>query len=138
MTGKTYIMTAPLIDGSIIFKFNLKGYLISLETPQLTEKQYQWIFNHYPAKVDVIERYKQVKNVKVQEVPEDLSFERFWEDYGYKVGKKKQAENMWNKLSKLEKIQALLYIPKYKTHLLKTGHAQAYPTSFINQRYFDC
>ena len=34
-------------------------------------------------------------------------------------------------------VKALSYIPKYLNRLKFTDHEQAYPTTYLNQRYFD-
>jgi hypothetical protein len=139
MNGKIYIFKSPLINGEIIFKYNILGFLKKIIYPDNFKKhQYIFIAKNFPFYEKLIEKWKEKKgNFSIKEIPIDLSFNRFWNDYNYKIGKKKMAENIWKKMSYNEKIKALSYIPKYINHIKNKNYDQAYPTTYLNQRYFD-
>lgn len=87
---------------------------------------------------DCVDRINQKKDPKKRatliEVEPDLSFERFWEDYGYKIGKKKMAENKWKSMDDMERIKALKYIKTYNYFLMENRNIQKlYPSSYLNR-----
>lgn len=136
-----YILTSQEFSGEIFFKYNLKGYLSEVsfqDVKGLSRPVFDWIWNNLPTSVSKIEEYqKKAKNFKITEVPADLSFDRFWKEYGNKVGKKTMTENAWKKLSREDKVKALLYIPILRTKKTLDGTQMPYPSTYLNQRYFD-
>lgn len=140
MNGKKYILTSALIKGEIVFKYNLKGYLSSVEIAAsgLSLEIFNWIWNHLPKTTKEIAEYiAKAKNFTIQEIPEDLSFERFWEEYGHKVGKKTMTQNAWKKMSQADKIACLLYIPKLRKIKASEGTQMPYPSTYLNQKYWE-
>ncbi|WP_238784300.1 hypothetical protein [Blattabacterium cuenoti] len=139
MIGKQYIFKSRLVSGDIIFKYDLNGFLREVIFPErLSLSHYVWIGKFLPYNESIIIKMKKSRAAfSIEEIPSDLSFNRFWTDYKYKVGKKKMAENIWNRMSLSDRVKALSYIPKYLDHVKRTGHDQAYPTTYLNQRYFD-
>jgi|26BtaG_2_1085354.scaffolds.fasta_scaffold01717_16 hypothetical protein len=141
MNGKKYILTSSHFKGEIVFEYNLKGFLrrASLEgVGGLTKPLFDWIWANLPTSLDKIEDYKKkAGNFKIDEVPVDLSFHRFWTEYGQKVGKKKMTENAWNKLPQKDKIAALLYIEKLRRTKRADGTAMPYPSTYLNQKYWE-
>lgn len=61
------------------------------------------------------------------------SFEVFWERYNYKFDRKR-AEDKWNKLKAEDKIKAIEYIEKYKNELRRTGVAQMYAKTYLQNQ----
>lgn len=141
MTGKKYILTSNHFTGEITFEYNLKGYLKAVkigEVKGMTKEIFHWLWTNLPTDTGKIEEYKKTAgNFKITEVPVDLSFERFWKEYGNKVGKKTMTENAWKKLSREDKIKALLYIPTLRSKKTLDGTQMPYPSTYLNQRYFD-
>ena len=70
------------------------------------------------------------------EMPKDLRFEVFWNAYGYKVGKIPATQKAWNALTDAEKIEVLLFIPKFKEGKKADKTAMPYPSTFLNQKYW--
>ncbi|MFX1715393.1 hypothetical protein JZ949_10065 [Riemerella anatipestifer] len=70
------------------------------------------------------------------EMPKDLRFEVFWNLYGYKKGKIATTQKAWNALSEADKIEVLLYIPKFKETKKIDKTAMPYPSTFLNQKYW--
>lgn len=69
-------------------------------------------------------------------MPTDLRFEVFWNAYGYKKGKIPATQKAWNALTDGEKIEVLLYIPKFKESKKIDKTAMPYPSTFLNQKYW--
>lgn len=70
------------------------------------------------------------------EVPRDLRFEVFWNIYGYKKGKIASTQKLWNALTDAEKIEVLLFIPKFKQQKIADKTAMPYASTFLNQKYW--
>jgi hypothetical protein len=86
---------------------------------------------------EMLHKLESEKTVKIQEIPKDISFEGFWNAYTYKVGSKVNAEKHWNKLSEIDKIQAITKIKEYDRYIGRTGVAKIYPERYISQRRWE-
>ena len=141
MTGKKYILTSDHFRGEIVFKYNLKGFCSSVELVGITGMKlevFNWIWENVPKTTQDIEAFRKAAgNFTITEVPEDLSFERFWLEYGHKVGKKTMTQNAWKRLSQGDKIAALIYIPKLRKIKEKEGTQMPYPQTYLNQKYWE-
>jgi len=67
----------------------------------------------------------------------DLSFERFWNLYGYKVGAKDRVKKKWERLPEGEKILALGSIPRYRRFTEQKHIDMTYPETYIDQRRWE-
>lgn len=141
MNGKKYIMTSEHFQGEVHFEYNLKGSLRGVQMvdiANMTGKIFMWIWQNLPVSLTEMKDYiKNAGNFKIVEIPEDLSFERFWEEYGNKVGKKTMTQNAWKKMSQADKIACLLYIPKLRKIKASEGTQMPYPSTYLNQKYWE-
>jgi hypothetical protein len=71
------------------------------------------------------------------EVPCSIDFESFWTAYGYKVGSKMRAKQLWDKLKDEEKIKAMQYIPTNEEFKKSTGQAKLYPERYIKYKVWE-
>lgn len=72
------------------------------------------------------------------EIPTDLSFEAFWNQYGHKQGDKSRAQKLWKLLSDEDKVAALGAIKRYKNYLLAHPAQEClYPQTYLNQRRWE-
>ena len=82
----------------------------------------------------MILKYGEIQNVKVSKVEEDLSFDNFWKVYNYKVGNKKRAERLWQRLTDDQKAKAITHLKSYESFLIMNpGLAKLYPETYLNQ-----
>jgi len=141
MTGKKYILTSEHFKGEIVFKYNLKGFLQVVDLSGVSGLKmaiFNWVWDNPLKTADELNEYlEKAGNFKITEIPEDLSFERFWIEYGHKVGKKTMTLNAWKKLSQADKIAALIYIKKLKDIKKKDGTQMPYPQTYLNQKYWE-
>ena len=140
MTNNTYILTSKESDVSVTFKYNLKGLLILWELEEhATDEDYAIFSNKIPKEEvhmeDYIRKYK--NKLRVQILPPDLSFKKFWDKYAHKVGDKPRAERLWDNLSKANKVKALRYIQIYKQTCLNSGTSMAHASRYLNAQYFN-
>lgn len=76
------------------------------------------------------EKYK----IKYTELERVVTFEMFWKRYDYVMSGKKKAQEAWDKLSKLDQVQAYDFIPAYFSHLkLNTNISKKYACTYLNQ-----
>ncbi len=136
---QNYSLTSDRFSGEILFTYNENDELYCLEIrAQLTQEQWAWLYEHLPIKFIQLQEMIKVKGstMKVTQIEPDLSFERFYKLYNYKVGKK-EAENAWNRLSKANKVKAIAAIRKYEQWLSKSSIAKLYPATYLNQERFN-
>lgn len=132
------ILTKNTFEGRIVLTYNHDGLLVGyLMEAEFNHKQLAFFLQMIP--VDMIQ-LKTVLGVHgfdaVEEIAE-LTFDYFYEEYGYKTGKVK-AQNAWNRLSKSDRMKALQYLPKYFDFLRKSGGiAKLYPATYLNQKRWE-
>lgn len=81
----------------------------------------------------LIEQRCVVKNCTTQ----DLSFEKFWNAYGYKVGNKATVEKKWNALKEEDRLLALQGISRQRRHSESHKTDMPYPQTYIDQRRWE-
>ena len=67
----------------------------------------------------------------------DVSFDRFWNQYGYKVGNKARAAKLWNALPEMERILALGAIAAQRRHSESRRTDMPYPETYLAQRRWE-
>lgn len=73
------------------------------------------------------------KDLELIEVRTQVSFEEFWDRYGFKVGKKERVKKKWEAMEQEEQVKAYEYIKKYKVFLAERPHIQQkYPETYLN------
>ena len=75
--------------------------------------------------------------VKVTEIETTISFLQFWDAYKHKACGKSDAEKIWNKLTRIEQIEAFQYIPKLDSYLKHAGTAKPFATTYLNKKRWD-
>lgn len=136
---KTYAITSQRFEGQILFKYGINGNLIGFEIEaELSDVQLTWLYQRLPLTYPELVQFSKAPNsqMKLVEVPQDLSFETFWQRYNYKVGKA-EAEKAWGKLAEVDKSLALQRIAAYDGFLMRKGTAKVWPERYIKKRYFD-
>lgn len=97
-----------------------------------TPEQRTYGLRHAPVRHEQLAPLAKELKWKVKPLEFDLSFENFYELYGNKVGKKR-AESRWKRLSREQKVKALLFIEKYDNQLKQQpGVQKKYPESYLN------
>ena len=134
---KEYIFYSPKFEGEILFTYNEDGHLIKYEVKaSLDKKQFNWLSDKFPLNLNQLAHLKTNKDIRITEVEPDLSFKRFWDEYGYKRGKLTQTENAWKRLTPEQKTRILKHIPIYKRGCQVDEIQMAYPSTYLNQGYW--
>jgi len=137
-----FILTGKKTAAKIVFKYDLRGFLTSFEVEGIDdERQLQYLFWNdkfpFPYIESMIAQAEKVGTFNITKVEDDLSFERFWNEYSCKVSKLK-ASKLWKKLSKANRIKVFLHLPKYQAYLDSKGIEKAYPDTYLrNQKWED-
>jgi hypothetical protein len=136
-----YLIKFPKSSASAVAEYNDEGHLLSytLEPGTFEKTQFEFLTRNFPKSEALMNKWILAKfaNVVIQQVDEDLSFERFYNTYDYKISKRSTAEKSWNKLSDTNKLLALKFIPKYEAQLRKTGIGKKYPETYLNQEIWN-
>lgn len=121
------------------FTYTEEGFLVAFEllsrfeTPAAHEKFLQFDFG----KLERLKRFSTQFKFDLKPVPQDLSFEIYWEAYSHKVGKKERAKKLWEALPEKDKIMCLQSIPRYKSWLAFRNIEMLYPETYLSQRRFE-
>lgn len=76
--------------------------------------------------------------VSVKDITElDVSFNRFWADYGKKIGNKTRVEKKYNALSYEEKVMALGVIPRMRRYYQAKRLDLPYAETYLDQRRYE-
>jgi len=75
-----------------------------------------------------------VVRFRAEAIVADISFDVFWNAYGYKVGNKKRAEKEWNRLTSEDRILCLRGIRRYNMWIAqRRNQDKLYPETFLSQ-----
>ena len=124
-----------------VFRYDLSGHLVAFEIKdgQLTDQQCLWLFNNsrFPWHESRLQPWFQNKKVTIEKGEPDLSFDTFYNAYKYKI-KRVVAERSWKRLSRVDRMNAILGIRAYENHLKRHPRKQkANPSTYLNQRYWE-
>lgn len=128
-------------EAAMIVAYDADGMLQNIEivTPGLQSQQINWMIGLVEGSEEYVKlRTSKYDFVKVDEIPQEVSFPIFWDTYGYKVGRL-AAEREWNKLSKEDQGRAILQAPRYhQWRKQKNPTPEAvHPERFLKNRRFD-
>ncbi len=132
---RKYILTSKRFIGSLVFEYDLEGILIGFKNEaNLDTEQIEFLYKNFPFTDDKLP-YTAGKGT-IKEIT-DLSFNRFWDDYAYKVGNKKKAEKLWIALSESERLAVLDSLKRYNYYLKMTNIARVYPERYLSHRRWE-
>ncbi len=137
--NRTYIITSKKVTGDLKLGYNAEGNLVSMDIGmEWTPEQFTWFYGHLPITYGHLEAMvKLSKSMTLKELAPDLSFEVFWNAYGYKIGNKLRAQKLWNDLPDGERMEAIDKIKSYngwlKRHL---STERLYPETYLNQKRY--
>jgi hypothetical protein len=113
-------------DG-ILFSFKSENPTFDVELCK--DKRYVMFFTEQ-AFLNAAKEHK----VKVTIVKREVTFDMFWDRYNYKTSGKKEAQDVWKKLSKQDQIGAFDYIPIYEGILKITPVNKLYGSTYLNKK----
>lgn len=135
---KKTIVTIKDITGQCVIEHDSDGLLKAFknEFEGITSEQLIYLLKRSVLEVDMNEMARDLPSVKAMSVKQDVTWEGFYEAYGYKQGKAK-GEKAWNRLSKADRLRAVHYISTYERDLIIKPRAKLYPATYLNQRKWE-
>lgn len=135
---KKYCVTSTNFTGEVYYTYNANGDLIAVEFVAIVEPAvHAKLCQQLPPTEAALMKWREIsKKMTITEVSPDLSFENFYKQYNYKVGKK-EAENAWKRLSDAKKIKALAQIQVYDKWITTKHIPKAYPATYLNQERYE-
>lgn len=122
------------------FQYNLNGVLTAfkiLNDEVMSDNQLVWLLRRFPYFEKRILHWKdKVPNIEVTIGEPDISFDKFWDIYNYKVGKA-NAIKEWKKLPKTDQIKAIAQIKAYDGFLRRKQTGKVYPERYLKHRRFE-
>lgn len=138
--NRTY--TVKIEKGDIWqFKYNLNEYLIAFNVleGEISEAHSDWLFKKgkFPYLEEQIKEWqKKLKQLTIEVLEPDISFEALWNLYGNKVSRF-DAQKAFKKLSQADQIKCFMAVPGYKKYVFKKGIGTAHLATFINRQYYN-
>ncbi|TFF35227.1 hypothetical protein [Mucilaginibacter psychrotolerans] len=134
---KKIVLTSPKFSGSITFGYSDTGQLLFYHNQtDLDHAKNEWLLPNLP----IIEIHLLSLKAKLQgtltEVPEDTSFEAFWEVYNRKINRKR-SEPLYEKLSAGDRLLAITRAKPYQKFRAGKGQEIADPEKYLRDRFFD-
>lgn len=138
--GKNYLVTGRKNNIQIRFKYGSNDVLQAFEVlnSTITFNHLKYIVGNMPAEPSWLKKNFPNDRFKIEEEPDDLTFERFWEEYAYKIGNKQRAKRLWEGLNDADRTACLGSLKRYNYYLAThPGIEKAHPTTYLNQRRWE-
>ena len=136
---RKFIITNPTRwQGEIEMGFNTDEVLVFIHIRNNMDKlQLIKVLHAMPttlAGIDIIKKLS--PTAIIIEVPKDLSFDAFYNDYGYKRNRFR-AEKLWAKMSDANRLQAITNVPQYRNYLNRKNIFQMLADTYLADRHYE-
>jgi hypothetical protein len=135
---KKYLMIG--VHHTVEFCFRERdGLLCGVTFPEeLSDRNTIYLIDNLPHDYEELQTLAKKFSAVLREVPQDLSFEAFWDTYNYKVGNKARVKKLWQALPQQDRAACIVSLARYDQYLkLHPRMERAYPETYINQRRFE-
>lgn len=136
---KRFITTSPSFVGEVYIVYDDTDTLccIDLRHAQLSREQVHYMRTHTPTVYDNnFTRSFGIAKLYFVEEQYRVSFDEWWQRYNRKINRAR-AERLWDRLSKVEQIQAFNGIVAYDRHLQHNSwKTKADPETYIRNKYW--
>lgn len=136
MTTIKYTLTSAKFPGKLVFGYS-DGFITFYQcAAEIKPAAYKWILENFPLTPGHLKKMADAIPGKMEVVPEDLSFDAFWEAYAKKVNKIR-CELLWKKMSEADRIECLSSIKAYDGYLRRmNGRAKLDPENYLKKESF--
>src|SRR3569833_2268035 len=100
---KKFLLTSDKFEGSVTIGYDIDGDLVFYNNEIRDKGVIIYFKRALPVDISSLEAYKLKSNSTITEIPEDLSFNRFWTLYNKKINRKR-TEPLFEKLSEAKKM----------------------------------
>jgi len=137
-----YILISNKFEGYIIYGYNTLGFLVHFEncTYGMTEDQLEGVVKELRNALshERFVAWTKEHGMKVVKLEDDLTFERFWAEYGMQRDRMR-AEKVWNAMKPEDRQYVLYNIKAYKRYLKRMGAwlNQKFPETYLRSNWRD-
>lgn len=134
-----YTITSQKFTGQIDLMFDDKGTVCKLDLTcaDLDATQLTYFVNHMPIYEGNLEKAFKGSNVVIVSEKYHITFDDFWNAYDQKHNRKR-AEQIWNKLTKSDQVQAYCGLKSYDRHLkINSWKSKADPDTYLRNRMWE-
>jgi hypothetical protein len=135
---RKFQVTSSKMAGPILITYNGDGLLqiADFSGSGASFEQVAYLVKKMPVLIDSLEGFCQTSNLEAVECDFEISFDSFWNEYGYKV-ERKRTEQLWKAMSKIKQLKAYMSIPAYKRFLKRKKIEQKYPDTYLRSEAFE-
>lgn len=133
---KKFILTSPKFENQVTFGYDVNGDLVFYNNEIPDPAVIKWMKRFLPVDETELEQFKTKIAATITEIPEDLSFDRFWNAYAKKINRLR-TEPLYNKLNDADKIKCIIRIHDYKEACFRLKRGVKDPENYIRDRFFD-
>lgn len=134
---KTYQYHSAIFGCEVQSTYNKHGLLIGFNVINGNDvaavNLSSGMLKNYVNELDFLAVAKQ-NNLKLTQVERVVTFELFWDAYKQKDCGRTKAEQVWNKLSKADQVEAFDFIAAFNGILKMNGTAKPYATTYLNSK----
>lgn len=133
---KKYVLTSASFIGNVVFGYNEDNLLVYYDNnSEMDCNQHTWLLRNLPKDSIVLDTIKTKIKGSIEELPEDIDFDTFWDKYGRKLNRKR-CEPLWKKMSDADKLCAIRNIKPYEEYLQRTGfRGKCDPENYLKKEY---
>ena len=137
MTQIKYTLTSQKFKGKLVFGYS-EGFLTYFECgAEMKPESYKWILENFPLVPAQLKKMADAIPGKMEVVPDDLTFDAFWEAYAKKVNKIR-CEPLWSKMGEADRIECIQSIKSYDGYLRRmNGRAKLDPENYLKKQAYN-
>lgn len=110
---------------------------VSYMGSEMRHQQIQWLQQYLPVVYDGgFKEFVNVSRLTFVEERYEVTFDMLWNGYDLKVHKKR-AEDTWQRMSKADRVKAVMGVRLYNRYLQRTGVSKAHPDTYLRERYYE-
>ena len=132
---KKYSITSGLFAGEVVLTFSEAGCLVDMDfaDSRMSEQQQTWLLRNIPVSEESMKFVvNAAQSLRLQEIPDTVTFEAFWNAYDDKVcSNKRRCLAKWEKMTATEQVRAYRYIGTYFRNL-PAGTRKKYAETYLN------
>ena len=135
-----YSLTCPKFKDSVaILYYEIQSKrLVRIDfNIEVAEHFQRTLGQELPREMSELDRFRKVKCTVKDITNFDLSFTKFWDTYGHKIGKRARVQKKWDALPKEDKIMAMGSIRRLRNYYDFKKYDMPYPESYINGRLWE-
>lgn len=134
---KKYCLTSTKFTGEVLYLFNDNDRLVELKiSAEMEPEKHSILISWTPETIEHLMAFQKQYNLNLKEVPVEITFEVFWEEFNYKVDKQ-MAVKEWDKLDEPSQAKAIAKAKAYRAFCARKGTALIYPSRYLKNRRFD-